>query len=128
MPDSGSIFDHYLPVSLRGWLVGAGLLVHVLFNVIAALAFRRAALSTTWPTFFGWQILGNLAGFLTVLALTSLLRFIPLSVAYPVTTGLSVIGVQVVAASLLLHEALTPRIWLGTLFIVIGILLVGGRL
>ena len=71
-------------------------------------------------------MVGNLAGFLTAVALTVLLRAVPLSVPCPITTGLAVIAVEVIAARLVLHESLPLRVWSGTNLIVLGILFVGG--
>ncbi len=127
MSRSTTFLDRFLPAGHHTELVVLGLGTHVACNIVAALAFRYAALSASALSFLAWQIVGNLAGLATVLAVTVLLRFLPLSLAYPVTTGLSVIGVQVVAARFLLHESLPPHVWLGTALIVIGILLVGGR-
>ena len=61
---------------------------------------------------------------ITVLTLTWLLRYLPLHVAYPVTAGLAVIGVQVAAARWLFDEAVSPTQWLGTLLVVTGIVLI----
>ncbi len=127
MSESTTFLDRFLPAAHRTELVVLGIGTHVACNIVAALAFRYAAHSASALSFLVWQIVGNLAGFATVLALTVLLRFVPLSLAYPVTTGLSVIGIQVVAARLLLHEPLPLQVWLGTALIVFGILLVGGR-
>jgi multidrug transporter EmrE-like cation transporter len=69
-------------------------------------------------------VIGNLAGFITVLTLTRLLRYLPLSITFPLTTGLTVIGVQVVAAAALFHEPISARQWAGTAAIVISIFLV----
>ena len=102
-------------------LVGANLL----FNIIANASFKMSAGGHTWRQFLLWQLVGNLAGLITVLTLTALLRWIPLHVAFPLTTGLAVIGVQVVAAWWMFREPVTPAQWLGTLLIVAGILLVG---
>ncbi|MGQ9467023.1 MAG: DMT family transporter [Anaerolineae bacterium] len=104
-------------------LIGANLL----FNVIANTSFKISAHSPDWRRFLLWQVIGNLSGFITVLALTGLLRYIPLSVAFPVTTGLAVIGVQVLAAVWLFGETVSPTQWLGTVLVVLGILLIGGR-
>lgn len=103
------------------------IVVHFSFNIISAAGFKLSAQSSNLKAFLLWQLVGNLAGFVTVLALTGLLRYIPLSVAYPVTTGLAVIGVQVVTAGYFFHEPISHRQWLGVLLIVGGILLVGGR-
>ena len=100
---------------------------NLVFNIIAGASFKLSAVSPTWRGFLIWQVVGNLAGFITVLALTGMLRYIPLSVAYPITTGLAVLGVQVAAARLWFHESISPAQWLGALLVVIGILLVGGR-
>jgi len=100
---------------------------NLLFNIIANASFRVSAFSPTWRSFLSWQVVGNLAGFITVLTLTGLLRYVPLRVAYPVTTGLAVLGVQVVAAGFLFREPVTPVQWLGTLFVAMGIVLIGAR-
>jgi len=112
--------------SVSSFPVVAALLVGcTIFNVAANASFKAAALSPNWRGFLSWQVAGNLAGFVTVLALTGLLKFIPLAVAFPVTTGLAVIGVQVAAAALIFHESISATQWLGTAVIVAGILLVG---
>jgi multidrug transporter EmrE-like cation transporter len=106
-----------------GSLIGANLL----FNIAANASFKLSAASPSWGGFLTWQVIGNIAGFITVLTLTALLRSIPLEVAYPITSGLAVIGVQVVASRLLFHEAISPTHWLGTLLVAAGITLIGGR-
>ncbi len=100
---------------------------NLLFNVLANTGFKLSADSATWRGFLAWQVVGNLSGFVAVLNLTGAMRFIPLHVAYPISAGLTVIAVQLFAARLLLHEAVTPVQWLGTLLVVIGIVLIGGR-
>ncbi len=86
-----------------------------------------SATSQTWQSFLTWQVAGNLAGLGTVLTLTALLRFLPLHVAFTITTGLAVVGVQVVAATVLFHETITPVQWLGSLLGVVRIGLIGLR-
>jgi multidrug transporter EmrE-like cation transporter len=100
---------------------------NLLFNILANASFKVSADSRTWREFLLWQVVGNLAGLVTVLTLTGLLRHMPLHVAFPLTTGLTVIGVQVGAAWLLFRESVTPVQWMGTLLVVAGILLIGGR-
>jgi multidrug transporter EmrE-like cation transporter len=97
----------------------------MLFNIIANTSFNIQP-----QPFLAWspgQVLGNLAGLITVITLTWLLRTVPLNVAFPITTGLAVIGVQVFSARMLFHESISPAQWLGTLFIVVGIALISGR-
>lgn len=98
---------------------------NLLFNVVANASFKVSALSGNWRGFLTWQIVGNLAGFITVLTLTWLLRYLPLHTAFTVTTGLAVLGVQIGAAALLFREPISRADWLGAGFIVFGILLVG---
>lgn len=127
MASRATWIDRFLPQVHPGILSGGALLANFLCNIVAGAAFRYSALASDVRGFLFWQIVGNLAGFLTVIALTVLLRFVPLSIAYPVTTGLAVIGVQVVAAAALFREPIVARTWLGTALIVFGIVLVGYR-
>lgn len=94
---------------------------NLIFNIVANAAFKVSATSANLRSFIAWQIVGNLAGFITVLTLTGLLRYIPLHIAFPLTIGLAVLGVQIVAAGWLFHETITATQWLGALFIIIGI-------
>ena len=98
--------------------------VNVVFNILATVAFRVSARSASWSEVLTWQVLGNLAGLVTVIALTGMLRYAPLSIAFPLTTGMSILGVQVVAAQWLFHEPINTVQWAGALLIGIGIFLV----
>lgn len=98
--------------------------LNLLFNILANASFKISALSPSWRGILTWQVVGNLAGFITVLTLTGLLRHMPLSVAFPVTTGLSIIGVQMIAAHFYFHESISTAQWLGTLLITVGVFLV----
>ena len=114
--------------SERGtWWAAILIGTNLLFNVLANSSFKISATSPTLRGFLGWQVIGNLAGLATVLTLTALLRHYPLHVAYPVTAGLAVIGVQVLGARFLFHEPIYAAQWLGTGLVVIGIWLIGGR-
>ena len=101
------------------------LLGNLLFNIVANAAFKVSALSPNWRGFLTWQVVGNLAGFITVLTLTGLLRYVPLHTAFTVTTGLAVIGVQIAAAAWLFREPISRADWVGAILIVLGIALVG---
>src|SRR5262249_9879865 len=105
-------------------LTAALLALNLSFNILANAAFRVSARSATWSDIVTWQVLGNLSGFVTVVTLTGLLRYTPLSIAFPVTTGLSIIGVQVVAAKWLFHEPIDAVQWAGSLLIGVGVFLV----
>ena len=100
------------------------LVINVTMNIAASASFKMSAGGADWRAFTIWQIAGNLAGFITVLALTALLRYLPVSVAVPATMGLSIIGVQIVTAALFFHEKITLTQWLGTSLIIAGIYLV----
>src|SRR5262249_55930915 len=98
--------------------------LNTLFAIIANAAFRISARSATFHDVLTWQVLGNLAGLMTVVTLTGLLRYVPLNVAFPLTTGASIVGVQVFAATWLFHEPMSPARWIGLLLICVGVLLV----
>jgi len=100
---------------------------NLLFNVLSNASLKVSADSRTWRQFLAWQVVGNLTGLVTVLTLTALLRYLPLHVAFPLTTGLTVIGMQVVAAHWLFHESIGMTQWVGALLVVVGILLIGAR-
>jgi undecaprenyl phosphate-alpha-L-ara4N flippase subunit ArnE len=102
------------------WLI----VVNLGFNVLSNAAFRVSAMSDTMRGLITWQVVGNLAGFITVITLTWMLKYMPLSIAFPLTTGLTVLGVQMVAASWIFREPVSERQWLGTLAIVVGIWLI----
>jgi multidrug transporter EmrE-like cation transporter len=96
-------------------------LSNIVFTIVANSSFKVSSQSTNWRNFLFWQVIGNLAGLITVITLTWLLRYQPLSVAFPLTTGLGVIGVQIVAGGCLFKEAISPERWLGSILIILGI-------
>lgn len=125
---------HRLPFASGGRLVSPALVMpviltvgNVLFNVIANSSFKLSSQGRSWREFLLWQVVGNLSGFIGVLIFTFLLRYLPLHVAFPLIQGLAIIGIQVVAASWLFHEAISPAHWVGTALIIFGILILGSR-
>ncbi len=98
--------------------------LNVVFSIVANASFRVSAHSPTWSAVVAWQVVGNLAGFVTVLTLTALLRYMPLAVAFPLTTAASILGVQIVAARWIFDESINAVQWMGALLIVIGVFLV----
>jgi multidrug transporter EmrE-like cation transporter len=97
-------------------------LVNLLFNIVANGCFKLSAESGSIRGFITWQVVGNLSGFITVITLTEMLRYVPLHVAFPVTTGLAVIGVQMVSGRLFFGESVSSHDWLGAFLVVIGIM------
>lgn len=116
-----SIFS---PARNQAWVVGGLLALNLAFNVLANTSFKFSATAAGWKGFLAWQVVGNLAGFITVLTLTGLLKYLPLSLAYPTTMGLAILGVQIVAARWIFRETIRPVQWLGVLFIVVGLWLI----
>jgi multidrug transporter EmrE-like cation transporter len=105
-------------------IIGGFLLLNMVFNILGNASFKLSALSANWKGLVGWQVAGNLAGLVTVLTLTGLLRYLPLHVAQPMVQGLAIIGVQIVASKLFFHEVISPTQWIGMAVIIAGIVLI----
>ncbi len=103
------------------------IVVNLLFNILANVGFKYSALGHGWKQVLMWQVVGNLAGLITVITLTLLLKYMPLHIAFPLTTGLSVIGVSLIASNLFFHEEVTGSHWLGTLLVALGIVLLSRK-
>ena len=99
------------------------LLANLGANTGAHICLKRSASGASAKAFLLWQVLGNLGGFLGVLAYTALLRRLSLHVAYPLTEGLTAIGVQVVGGLIVFREKIAPTAWAGAGLIVAGIAL-----
>jgi multidrug transporter EmrE-like cation transporter len=104
----------------------AGLLVSYLVFVTAAniLLKLSAEARGTWP-FITTFAAGNIVGFVGVLAYTGLLRTMPLHVAFPLSRGLVVLGVQLAASLLIFHESFRLTEAAGAVLVTAGILIVG---
>ena len=105
-------------------MIGGLLLLNLVFNILGNASFKLSALAVNWKGLVGWQVAGNLAGFVTVLTLTGLLKYLPLHVAQPMVQGLAILGVQILAARLFFHEAISPTQWLGMAVIIAGMVLI----
>jgi multidrug transporter EmrE-like cation transporter len=92
-------------------------------NTAAHVSLKLSAARRGAARFLAWQAAGNLAAFLGVLAYTALLRGMSLHTAYPLTEGLTAVGVQLVGGALLLRERIGRAAWVGTGLVVCGIVL-----
>lgn len=77
-----------------------------------------------WPFLLPFAA-GNIAGLGGVLIYTVLLRGMPLHVAFPVTRGVGILGVQLAASLLVFHEKLRPTEIAGAVLVTAGIILAG---
>ncbi len=77
-----------------------------------------------WP-FLAFQAAGNLAGLGGVLVYTGLLRGMPLHVAFPLSRGAGVLGVQLVGSVMVFGERFSLREAVGATVVAAGIILVG---
>ncbi len=107
---------------MRMTAIGGLILTNLAFSVLSNIGFKWSALSVGWRGFLWWQVVGNISGFLSVLAFTFLLRFIPLYLAF--TAGLGFIAVQIVGASLVFRETISSFQWVGMFLIAGGIVIV----
>jgi len=109
---------------MRTWSIAGLILLNLTFNVIANVSFKWSALSARLREFLAWQAVGNVSGFLAVLSLTFVMRFVPLSLALSFSWGLGFIAIQVIGAHFVFHEAVSALQWLGVAFIAGGLVLV----
>ena len=90
-------------------------------NVLMKLS---AGAGAPWPTLL-LLAGGNLLGFAGILTYTLLLRALPLHVAFPLSRGAAVLGVQLAASLIVFHEALRPTEAAGAALVLAGIVLAG---
>jgi len=90
-------------------------------NVFLKLSAQAAGI---WA-FLALQLAGNLCGLGGVLLYTGLLRKLPLHVAFPLSRGVAVLGVQLVASLLVFHESFKVTEALGTAVVAAGVILLG---
>ncbi len=111
---------------LRLLMKNAGFLACYLVFVTSANILLKLAAGAhgTW-TFVTMLAAGNVAGFAGVLVYTGLLRTLPLHVAFPLSRGLVVLSVQLVAALVVFHESFRFTEAAGAMLVAAGIILVG---
>ncbi len=98
--------------------------LNLAFLLASQLSFKLSALSPGWPGFLKWQVVGNLTGFLGVLSLTGLYRYLPLHLGYALNVGLGLILVEVVGARWILREEIAPMQWVGVALTALGVFLI----
>ena len=104
----------------------AGLLLCYLVLVTAAnILLKRSSQAPRALPFIVMFAAGNLAGFAGVLAYTAVLRMTPLHIAFPLSRGLVVLGIQLFAALVVFREAFALREVAGIALVTAGIILVG---
>lgn len=97
---------------------------NLILQVISNIGFKFSADSLRWQHFLWWQVVGNISGFLSVIAFTLLLRRISLHLAFAVTAGFGFALVELVGARFVFHEAITSWQWFGVVLITSGIFIV----
>ncbi len=124
-PQHGRGIRLYSPPG-KAWMRNAALLLCYFVFVTSANVFLKlsAGAETVWY-FVLMQIAGNLAGFVGILAYTDLLQRLPLHVAFPLSRGVVVLGVQLAASLLFFHEVFKPTEAAGAALVAAGIILVG---
>lgn len=109
---------------MRTLTIGGLTLANLAFTVVSNSGLKLSAASRGWQGFLWWQIVGNLSGFLGVLAFTFLLRFISLHLAYALTAGLGFLCVQIIAARFIFQEPISTVQWLGSALTAAGIIII----
>ena len=117
---SSALLNPYLLILIGALLDTAG-------EVLLAKGARTAAPMTgffAWlgPMTSGWTWIGITSYVLSLFTWLYVLRFVPLSVAFPL---INVVHVLVpVGAHVFLHEQMPPRLWAGVTLIVLGVLVI----
>jgi multidrug transporter EmrE-like cation transporter len=101
------------------------LLCYLVFVTSANVFLKLSADADGVWRFILMQAAGNLLGFVGILAYTGLLRTLPLHIAFPLSRGLVVLGVQLAASVLVFREVLRPTEAAGAALVTAGIIIVG---
>ena len=98
---------------------------YAVFVTAANVLLKLSAGSAGAAGFWLYQAAGNLIGFFGILIYTAVLRTAPLHVAFPVSRGVGVLGIQLVASLLVFHEVFRTAEAVGIALVTAGIILVG---
>ncbi len=109
------------------WLVPGLIAANVLSTALSVIAFKLSGAAPDARGFLWYQIVGNAAGFVSVIAFTFTTRYLPLKIACPVTVALAILLVQLVVARVYFREAVSAAQALGGLLIAAGVVLVANK-
>ncbi|HUW10187.1 MAG TPA: hypothetical protein VM537_10685 [Anaerolineae bacterium] len=109
---------------MKTTLLAGLVLLNVILQTVANVALKWSALSGKLRGLLAWQVVANVSGFMGVLVLTYVMRFLPLSQALAYSWGLGFMATEVIGARLILHETITMLQWTGVLMITGGVVLV----
>lgn len=95
----------------------------IIFTVVSNVSFELSVQEKgDLKNFIFWQIVGNLTGFLSVIAYTYLLTLVPFYIGYALTTAFGQIFVQVFGSKWFFKEEISFSQWIGIILIIIGTL------
>jgi multidrug transporter EmrE-like cation transporter len=97
--------------------------LNAIANTVGHTCFKLSSAVDASSRFVLWQIVGNTAAFIGTVAYTWLMRDMSLLMAYPLTQGLTAVGVQVVASQFFFRERISGSAWIATILIVAGIII-----
>ena len=100
------------------------ILGHTAMNVLSNIFYKKSAMVKGVGRFGLWQLIAGTFSFVGVLSYTFSLRYLPVSVAFPVTQGLAVVGVTIIGAWLVYKERIMKIQWMAIALVAGGILLV----
>ena len=109
---------------VKGLLIFSLIVLNIGFNVLSNISFKKSSLHYDFWGFLKWQIPANFSGLFAVIALTFLMRYVPLRVAIAIQFGLAFVFIQVISASLVFKEKITIYQWFGVVIVFLGILLI----
>jgi multidrug transporter EmrE-like cation transporter len=108
----------------RSFLVLSLIVLNLGFVVVSNVSFKFSASSVGWQGLLKWQLVGNIAGFLSVITLTGMLRYMPLSLGYALSAGVGFVLVELVGARAILHEEIGLLQWIGIWITALGVFLI----
>ncbi|HZL35225.1 MAG TPA: EamA family transporter [Tepidisphaeraceae bacterium] len=116
------ILNPYVLILVGALLTTAGEVLLAKGSKLAGSAHFVGILNWLGPLAFGWTWIGIASYIVSLLSWLYVLRFIPLSIAFPL---INVVHVLVpVGAHIFLNETVPPRLWAGVGLIFIGALVI----